>query len=63
MVDKTGAGDAFSAGFMSAIFYGKGLKEALAWGVVNAGNQIKEIGALKGLCDKNQIEKIVKEIS
>ncbi len=63
VVDKTGAGDAFSSGFMSAIFYGKKLREALAWGVVNAGNQIKEIGALKGLCDKKQIEKIVKEIS
>jgi sugar/nucleoside kinase (ribokinase family) len=63
VVDKTGAGDAFSSGFLSAIFHGKNMREALAWGVVNAGNQIKEIGALKGLCDKKQIEKIVKEIS
>lgn len=62
VTDKTGAGDAFSSGFLSAIFYKKNLKEALAWGVVNAGNQIKEVGALKGLCDKKQIEEIVKEI-
>jgi sugar/nucleoside kinase (ribokinase family) len=63
VVDKTGAGDAFSSGFLSAIFYGKNLKEALAWGVINAGNQIKEIGSLKGLCDKKQIEEIAKKIS
>lgn len=63
VVDKTGAGDAFSSGFLSAIFYGKELKEALAWGVVNAGNQIKEIGSLKGICNKEHIEKIVKEIT
>ena len=63
VVDKTGAGDAFSSGFLSAIFYGKKMREALAWGVVNAGDQIKEIGALKGLCDKERLEKIVKEIS
>jgi ribokinase len=63
VLDKTGAGDAFSSGFLSAIFYGKKLKEALAWGVINSGNSIKEIGAIKGLCTKDQIEKIVVEIS
>jgi sugar/nucleoside kinase (ribokinase family) len=63
VLDKTGAGDAFSAGFLSAIFYGKKLKEALAWGVVNSGNEIKEIGSIKGLCTKEQIEKIVNELT
>jgi pseudouridine kinase len=63
VLDKTGAGDAFSAGFLSAIFYGKKLKEALAWGVVNSGNEIKKIGSIKGLCTKEQIEKIVKELT
>jgi len=63
VVDKTGAGDAFSSGFLSAIFYGKNLREALTWGVVNAGNAIKEIGAIKRLCTKEEIEKIVERIS
>jgi len=62
VLDKTGAGDAFSSGFLSAIFYKKSLKRALAWGVVNSGNSIKEIGAIKGLCNKDEIEKIVQEI-
>jgi sugar/nucleoside kinase (ribokinase family) len=48
----TGAGDAFAASFVSAILYGKTIKQALKWGVINANNQIKEIGAIKGLLDK-----------
>lgn len=59
VLDKTGAGDAFSSGFLSAIFYKKPLKEALAWGVVNSGGVIKEIGAIKGLQDRDKMEKTV----
>jgi ribokinase len=56
VLDKTGAGDAYSSGFLSAIVYGKPLKEALRWGAINAGNVIKEIGAIKGLTSKEQIK-------
>lgn len=62
VVDRTGAGDAFSAGFLSAIIYGKGLKESLAWGVINGSCQIKEIGSIRGLLSKNEIEKIAKKV-
>ena len=62
IIDTTGAGDAFSSGFMSAIIYGKSLKEALKWGVINSGNSIKEMGALKGLTDKKTIEKLAGSI-
>lgn len=62
VVDKTGAGDAFSSGFLSALFYKKPLKEALAWGVVNAGSVIKEIGAIKGLYTKENMEEIVHKL-
>ncbi|OGC76895.1 hypothetical protein A2619_02520 [candidate division WWE3 bacterium RIFOXYD1_FULL_39_9] len=58
LVDMTGAGDSFSAAFMSAIIYGKSLETALKWGVINSGNNIKEIGSFKGLLNKDQIEKI-----
>lgn len=61
VLDKTGAGDAFSSGFLSAIFYGKDVEEALVWGSVNSGHVIKEIGASKGLLTKDQIEIIIKE--
>lgn len=62
IIDTTGAGDAFSSGFMSAIIYGKNLKEALKWGVINSGSSIKEMGALKGLIDKKTIEKLAGSI-
>lgn len=52
VVDKTGAGDAFASGFISAVFYGKPAEVALKWGVVNAGSIIKEIGTTKGLRTK-----------
>lgn len=60
--DKTGAGDAFSTGFLSAIIYGKPLQEALRWGVANSGCVIKEIGAINGLLVKNEVEKISKTL-
>jgi len=62
VIDKTGAGDAFSSGFVSAIFHKKALKEALAWGVVNANGEIKEAGAGTGLYTKEKMEEIVSKI-
>ena len=62
LLDMTGAGDAFSSGFMSAIVYGKLLKEALSWGTTNSGNVIKEIGSIRGLTDKETLEKILKVV-
>lgn len=56
IVDKTGAGDAFSSGFLSALFYGKSLKTALKWGALNSSNALTEIGATKGLLNKKDME-------
>ena len=60
--DMTGAGDAFSSGFLSAIFHKKPLKEALLWGAINSASVIKEIGSTNGLLDKKTIEAIVASI-
>lgn len=62
MLDKTGAGDSFASGFISAIIHGKNLEEALKWGVVNSGSVIKEIGAIGGLLDRDSLDKIVSEV-
>ncbi len=62
-LDRTGAGDAFASGFLSAIFYGKSVGEALKWGAVNSGSAVKVIGAIKGLKTKDEIENIVKNIN
>lgn len=61
-VDKTGAGDAFASGFLSALFYKKSLREALNWGVVNAGSKIKAVGAIRGILTKEELEKLVSKL-
>jgi len=62
IVDKTGAGDAFSSGFVSAIFHKRPLKEALAWGVVNARGEIEVAGTDTGLYTKEKMEKVVNKL-
>jgi sugar/nucleoside kinase (ribokinase family) len=59
VLDRTGAGDAFSSGFMSAIILNKNLEEAVTWGVVNAGSRVRNIGAINGLLDLKEMEKRV----
>lgn len=49
VIDTTGAGDAFDAGFVSAVLYGKGLEEALRWGCATAAMKIQKKGARTGL--------------
>lgn len=57
-LDKTGAGDSYASGFLSAIFYGKPAVEAMKWGSINAANVIAKIGAIEGLTSKEEIEKL-----
>lgn len=47
--ERTGAGDAFSSGALSAIIRSKTLAEALVWGTVNSASVIGYVGAQKGL--------------
>lgn len=49
VADTTGAGDAFDAGFISALLYGKGLGEAVRWGCATAAIKIQKKGARAGL--------------
>lgn len=60
IMDKTGAGDSHSAGFLAAIFYNKSIKDALKWGTINSAFCLTEVGAVNGLLDKNQIEEKIK---
>ena len=56
VVDKTGAGDAFASGFLSAIIHGKNVKTALTWGLKNSSSCIREIGPMNGLLDVQEIQ-------
>lgn len=61
--DTTGAGDAYSSGFLAAIIKGKSLEEALKWGIINSGNSVGFYGAHEGLLDENEILKKLKEVN
>lgn len=60
ILDKTGAGDSFAAGFISAMHYGKTAKEAMKWGAINSSGVITKVGAIEGLRTKEKIEKLLK---
>jgi sugar/nucleoside kinase (ribokinase family) len=55
-IEATGAGDAFTTAYVAALAYGKGHKEALRWGPVNAGSVVQHVGPLTGLLTKRQLE-------
>jgi sugar/nucleoside kinase (ribokinase family) len=53
--ERTGAGDAFGSGCLSAIIHGKGLDEALVWGTCNSASVIGYTGSQKGLLKENEM--------
>jgi sugar/nucleoside kinase (ribokinase family) len=56
VINITGAGDSFAAGFVASLFYQPGdLSRALLWGSKNSASVINFIGAQKGLLSKKQI--------
>jgi ribokinase len=55
VVEKTGAGDAYSGAFISALSLGKEIGEAMVWGALNSSHAISEIGAQNGLMTKDEI--------
>ncbi len=60
-VEATGAGDAFSTGFLGALMHGRTHREALMWGSVNAASVVGQIGPTKGLLSHAQIKTRLKE--
>jgi sugar/nucleoside kinase (ribokinase family) len=54
--ERTGAGDAFGSGTLSALIHGKTLEEALLWGTVNSSSVIGYTGPQKGLLKLSEID-------
>lgn len=52
VVEKTGAGDAYSSGFLGAILHGEKIEEAMRWGAKNSASVIGKVGATDGLLRK-----------
>ena len=59
--ERTGAGDAFSSTFASALALGLSIPEALSWGPINSMSVVQYIGAQRGLLNREQLEKYLKE--
>jgi len=57
--DRTGAGDAFSATFTSAIALGKSLFDAFLWAPVNSMSVVQYVGAQKGLLTQEDMLKFL----
>ncbi len=48
IVEKTGSGDAYCAGFIAALAGGETLAEAMIWGTINASHVLQHLGPLSG---------------
>ncbi len=57
VVDKTGAGDAFASGFLTAMLSKHSMQDALLFGAHNAASVIGQIGAEKGLLTKDDLKR------
>ncbi|GDX62218.1 5-dehydro-2-deoxygluconokinase [Candidatus Levyibacteriota bacterium] len=56
IVEKTGAGDSYASGFLSAIIKNNSPRDAMRWGSINAASVIEKIGAQEGLMTQKNIE-------
>ena len=55
VIDATGAGDAFTSGFMAARFYGLDLSTSLQSGARNSASIIQKVNAQEGLLNKEEL--------
>ncbi len=55
VIEKTGAGDAFSSGFIAGLLAGEHIQQALQWGTINATSVIGKVGAQPGLLTYDQL--------
>lgn len=55
VLDKTGAGDAYTSAFLSALFYKKPLITAMEWGTKNSAGVITLVGSTHGSLTKDQL--------
>jgi len=54
--ERTGAGDSFGSGCVSALIKDKSLAEALLWGTLNSASVIGYVGAQKGLLKETEMQ-------
>lgn len=60
--DTTGAGDAFSSGFLGAYFKGKSLEEMVKWGIANSANSVRFYGATEGMLSERELQQMAEKV-
>lgn len=61
VVERTGCGDAYGSGFLSAVVKGKALPEAMLWGNANSTSVVQYIGAREGLLTEDVLQAMIQE--
>ncbi|MDE2312306.1 MAG: carbohydrate kinase family protein [Patescibacteria group bacterium] len=61
-LEATGAGDAFTTGYIAALIHGQPHREALRWGPMNAGSVVQMVGPQAGLLTKQQMQAQLKKL-
>lgn len=61
VVETTGAGDAYAAGFLGALVLEEDIATAMRWGAVNAASVIGKIGAQAGLLTSEELDKLLND--
>ncbi|MEW5817369.1 MAG: carbohydrate kinase family protein [Spirochaetota bacterium] len=59
IIDTTGAGDAFGSGFIAGLIMKKTIEQAALIGVLNAEYVIQNVGATKGIPNREIMERIL----
>ncbi|MGC9968555.1 MAG: carbohydrate kinase family protein [Minisyncoccia bacterium] len=60
-ISRTGAGDAFSTGFLCALIYGLPVHEALRWAPIESMHVVQFFGAQTGLLSKQKLMQFLKK--
>ena len=60
-ISRTGAGDAFSTGFLCALIYGLPVSEALRWAPIESMHVVQFFGAQTGLLSKPKLLQLLKK--
>lgn len=58
VIDRTGAGDAFGSGFVTAIARGQSIEDALTLASANSTSVVQKIGAKPGILKTSQIKRM-----
>lgn len=63
VIERTGAGDAYSAGLICALNSNETFGEAMVWGTINAGHIVAESGTQKALLTKEELIRYRKTVA